>query len=362
MNTKKLITMALTVALVSITANASVIIQPTVDLFETTDLGGGLFGYEFHLVGNDIVNGNPTTDTLGTFKARDILFEGVGGAQIQQVLAGGFSPIDTQSAGAVWPPTMYVPASDTWVYDGWNLGATNSVGLATGDPVNLSLERTDVSVQLSSVPLVYIVADGDVQWGQNGNGTISRGVKSGGTDYVATVPTAGSTASAGFPGDTQGNPIMPTSQRPVDDPRLPEPTTEFTFTDVPGEGRWFDPPMVPAYKYVTDGNSNFTSVILPVGIDGDGQFLIEVFGQGTAPATEGVAFDFSAHFAGDISKFWVLNIDPLADAGDPGAFPTFLEFDAATVTFTQTGVPEPATMSVLFFGAMGLVARKRRRS
>jgi len=37
----------------------------------------------------------------------------------------------------------------------------------------------------------------------------------------------------------------------------------WEFADVPGDGAWFDPPMVPAYRYETDGQSNFTQTGIP---------------------------------------------------------------------------------------------------
>ena len=351
---KKITTIALTIALVSLAANASIMLDYTAS---TVDVGGVTYNvFDFKLTS--------AGDPAGTFATTSLTFTG----DIQQsTWAGSRSDVhvhyrgdagDFDSALGNVGYEGYEIDRDTYLYNGWEFLPPNDTNLGdagpdpeTGEAIVMSLGSGLTTV--TEKDLVRVVALGNVSW--------SGGITF--TGYAVTqINGVTATGPVPFDGDFQNNPIMPTSDQIVPDFRFPGGTTEFTFAGVSGEGRWFDPPLVPAYKYETDGNSNFTSVILPVGVDTDGQFLIEVTGQGTRPATEGVAFDFSAHFTGDIDKFWVLDIDPLAESTDPGAFPTFLAFDQTTVTFTQIGVPEPATMSVLFLGAMGLIARKRRRS
>lgn len=65
----------------------------------------------------------------------------------------------------------------------------------------------------------------------------------------------------GWQGDKQDNPIMPGSQGPG---QGNGPRWQFTNVDVTannGEGLWFDPELVSAYLYETDGLSNFTKEI-----------------------------------------------------------------------------------------------------
>jgi hypothetical protein len=144
-------------------------------------------------------------------------------------------------------------------------------------------------------------------------------------------------------------------------PKLPEntvlnPLGHWHYPEVPGTGIWFDPPMVDAYTYQTDGNSNFTQVMLPVGIDADGQFTV-TDPAGPITLSEGVLHTFSS----PLSQFTVSGIDPAVDAEDPEAFPTYLVFDQPTVTFFQTPVPEPSTMMLAIAGIVGLMRRRRTR-
>jgi len=152
----------------------------------------------------------------------------------------------------------------------------------------------------------------------------------------------------GGSGASQGEPIMPAGGAGGEEP--------WEFGDVAGDGAWFDPPMVPAYLYETDGLSNFTHVELPVGLDADGIFIVNADGAGGVAVAEGTSYEFPV----PVDNFIVSGIDPAADADDPLGFPTFLQFDQTTVNFTMTGIPEPATMGLMFFGAMGMIARKRR--
>jgi hypothetical protein len=160
----------------------------------------------------------------------------------------------------------------------------------------------------------------------------------------------------GFEGDSQENPIMPGGDQ--------GPNGEWIFDGVDttgnnGEGLWFDPPFVSAYRYETDGLSHFTTVMLPS--DADDSYIV-TWGAGPAEwsvVAAGVPFDF---FGDLVDDFKVSGIVANVDAADPLGFPTFLAFDEPLVTFTQVGIPEPATMSLVLLGTIGMVARKRRRN
>lgn len=131
---------------------------------------------------------------------------------------------------------------------------------------------------------------------------------------------------------------------------------EFNGVDVPVDGAWFDPPMADGYEYETNGASNFTSVGVPVGI-APGTFMVDDGINPPVPVAPGAPYVFPVA----IDFFTITGIVPDVDGGDPLAFPTFLSFDQLNVTFTQTPIPEPATMGLMLFGAIGLIARKRRR-
>lgn len=146
--------------------------------------------------------------------------------------------------------------------------------------------------------------------------------------------------------------ILPT----LDTPR--EEDGAWVFDDVTGTGRWFDPPMTEGYIYeVTDELSNFVAVELPTTIgDADNQFVIEDNVNGITVVNGGDLHVFDT----PVDAFTVTGIDPLVDGGDPQAFPTFLQFDQLTVSFTQTPVPEPGSLSSLAI-VFGLITRRRRR-
>lgn len=144
--------------------------------------------------------------------------------------------------------------------------------------------------------------------------------------------------------------LMPTEAQP-----RPE-DGAWVFDNVTGTGRWFDPPAASGYEYaVTDGVSNFVSVILPTGIgDADNMFVIEDAVNGSTLVAGGA----SHNFAVPVDVFTVTGIDPTVDGGDPLAFPTFLQFDQLTVSFTQTPIPEPGTLVIS--AAVGVLMLRRR--
>lgn len=159
-----------------------------------------------------------------------------------------------------------------------------------------------------------------------------------GFDNVASITvTAGASAA---------NAILPSSG-----------SAPWNFQNVPGDGRWFDPTPATGYIYETDGASNFTAVMLPVGYDLDDMFTIDDGGGPVAVAGG------SLHvFPSPVSSFTVGGIYLPVDGDDPLAFPTFLSFDQLEVSFTQTPVPEPTTLALAAIGAVGLVVARRRKA
>jgi hypothetical protein len=156
---------------------------------------------------------------------------------------------------------------------------------------------------------------------------------------------------ASQPGDSPSNPVLPDN---FNDPLVDPPV--WRFEDVPGNGRWFDPPLAGAYVYETDGLSNFTQVILPTTVgDADGMFNIGDATNGMVTVAAGSPYVFPV----PVSKFTVTGIDPLVDGGDPLAFPTFLAFDQQVVSFTQTAIPEPATLVSIVTAVVAAAYRPR---
>jgi hypothetical protein len=143
---------------------------------------------------------------------------------------------------------------------------------------------------------------------------------------------------------------------------------KFTIPD-PNAVTFIDPVVAIGYDYaIGAGNPNFASVLLPDV--GDGQFLLEYLSGGNLldrALAAGAQFFFPQ---GGVSAFRVLGIETSAglDPNNVTAFITGLTFVAAgefTGTMTPitafVSVPEPGTLSLLIFGAMGLAFRQRRR-
>lgn len=132
----------------------------------------------------------------------------------------------------------------------------------------------------------------------------------------------------------------------------------FDFESVPGNGNWFDPVLAEGYVYETDGNSNFVSVQLPADLsDDDGLYTVWDSVHGSIILPTGSTHDFLT----PVQAFTVSGIGPPVDGEDPLAFPTFLAFDQATVTFTMTPIPEPAALSLLALGGLAVLRRRRAR-
>jgi len=146
-----------------------------------------------------------------------------------------------------------------------------------------------------------------------------------------------------------------------EDPRLPDPEMvggDWVFSDVPGDGRWFDPIAATGYEYATDGLSDFTKVGLPFGHGGPSeQYTVTDAVNGTVVVGEGVTHQFPT----PVNQFTVTGIDPAVDGEDPSAFPTYLEFSQPSANFTMTPIPEPSTFLLAAAGLLGLVFYGRRR-
>jgi len=349
---KKLATIVVGIALLATAANAAPILD-----YEAEDIGGGLFKYTFTLHGGD--------GQLKSLATENLVFSGKDGALIQQIAAfGGFVPVNDKGTAEdyhVNPGAQYDMNLDTWLYDGWSgISPDNTnVGAATGDDVTLSV-GSGTQTYYEDKLLIQIIANGEVNW----EGKISRDGHKHNTNGTAKFTPSGPN------GETQGDPLRPNNEG--DPERIHnrwnqhgahgEPAwNRWRFENAIAEGRWYDPPMVGAYLYeTTDGDSTFASVMLPVGIDGDGMFIVND-GTGGVPVPEGVAHPF----APGVDSFIVSGIDPLVDSGDPLGFPTFLVFEETDgdgqVSFSMTGIPEPGTLGLILLGAAGLVARRRRR-
>jgi hypothetical protein len=145
----------------------------------------------------------------------------------------------------------------------------------------------------------------------------------------------------------------------------------FSFTVAPGITYDLDPEVTTGYIYQTgSGNPNFASVELP-DIGNPGPYDLYrwngsafVFDKTLAADT---LFDFTN---GGVSEFEVLGIDPGLglDPQNPTAFITALTFERAgnftgtmTPVTTEVSAPEPASLTLIASGLLGLGLIRRRR-
>jgi hypothetical protein len=104
-------------------------------------------------------------------------------------------------------------------------------------------------------------------------------------------------------------------------------------------GLWFDPPLALGYDFQQTGNSLFTDILsLPVGIDGDGLFEVQVGNQSLGQFAQGTGVNFVQLLGSGVPSFRIVGIDPAKDATDIEAFPVKLAFNTPTADFTMTPV------------------------
>jgi hypothetical protein len=145
-------------------------------------------------------------------------------------------------------------------------------------------------------------------------------------------------------GSGQNDAILPDSGG-GDDP-------SFFFEQAPA-GKWYDPPSASGFEYqITDLVSKFTQVGLPVGVEPGGDGLFTISGAfGSVTVAEGAFYTFDT----PVDSFMITGINPSVDAGNPSAFPVFLDFDQPAADFSMTAVPEPgaalcAAVAVMLIG------------
>jgi len=128
-------------------------------------------------------------------------------------------------------------------------------------------------------------------------------------------------------------------------------------------GAWFDPPATSGFDFAMTGASLFTDILgFPTGIDADGAFEVWVGALSLGTFNVGDGVNFVDLVGNGVSSFRITGINPAVDGGDPLAFPIQLAFDTATADFTMTpieAIPEPASLSLLGIGAIGLLRRRR---
>lgn len=145
-------------------------------------------------------------------------------------------------------------------------------------------------------------------------------------DFAIVQSTSGmmtGTSTCALQGDTQQFPVIP--------------EVGYQFANAP-TAQWFDPPLALGYEFQQTGASLFNGILtLPIGIDGDGLFEVQVGNQSLGQFAEGAGVDFVQLLGGGVPSFRIIGIDPAIDAVD-GCFPVKLAFDTPSADFTMTPV------------------------
>jgi len=172
---------------VVVLAIATVSFATPVLSYDRADLGGGLYGFTFHI---------HESDGKSEAYACSLGWKGVGTATIQQVKAFGAVVVDKESDATSYdglgsPP--YAKTLDTWYYD----TSTTWVGIPGTNPWDgtvmtgvvqgandwiMSMGTGALSTYGDGTLVAYIVVNGEVEW----KGTISR--EAGPTSQIGQTP------------------------------------------------------------------------------------------------------------------------------------------------------------------------------
>jgi hypothetical protein len=162
-------------------------------------------------------------------------------------------------------------------------------------------------------------------------------------------PLVGGDLLYGTFGNTAGNPVLPNSGA----------NGFFRFFNV-ASGQFMDPPIADGFEYTMTSASNFTKIGLPEGYGNN--FTVIVGGN---PVATGLGGGDAYVFAGPgVPSFSLIGLNPDVDAGNPDAFPLYMEFDTPTASFDMSAiaVPEPSTFVLAILGLVGACVWGRRRS